>query len=462
MNFDPIRSEKQIHTVIIHGTGVEGRAALNWHLAHSHAQIILLDNPDRLAAVPEVLHTPSRVISYTQEQFCAQSLPPRASSLYLRSPGVPPDNPVFTKIRQGGLPHTTPTGFWLARHKPEHLITITGTKGKSSTASLTAQLLGWAGLPAEAMGNIGKTPFAAKPGPDTICIFELSSYMMHDLPPLPGLHVVTSLYKEHTDWHGSHTAYVQDKLRPLTTNIPPQGATGLVCQQVKPWLQDTNASIRFMEQVVPIHEGMLIIGQGQRPLNATALNNAFAAPSLLLALRASMAICLMLDLVCPAQLYALLQEHLPDWKGLPCRQQIIPSTDGLLWVDDALATVPQATLSALSRWQDRPIHLLLGGKDRGQDFTELANYCAQNANIKLYSFGETNTQVTAALQAINTHTPLFQANTLEELVAKAVHNAKPGDIVLFSPAASSAPPHAHYQQRSAIFQSAIPRTDPKN
>ena len=446
-----MHSENELHTLIIHGTGVEGTAALNWFLDRSPAQIIVIGREEDLAALAAGESAKNRLTCQTETTFCSNPLPGTGPVLYLRSPGIPPTNPVFEKIRAAGLPHTTPTGYWLARHAPEQLITITGTKGKSSTASLTALVLQWAGLKAEAMGNIGRTPFEARPSPETICIFELSSYMMHDLPPVSSLHVVTSLYREHTDWHGSHEAYAQDKLRSFFTTPPSQG---LVTKDIARRLPADQKNITFLEEAAPMNDGVLSLGTEDINITPASLNDTFNAPSLLLALRAAAAICLTKALLSSEELKSVLEQNLPDWQGLPNRQQIIPSTDGIVWVDDALATVPEATLSALGRWQDSHVHLLLGGKDRGQDFTALLRQCeARGSTLTVYSFDETD----RAVQQAAGKCPVVHCASLAKMIETAAGKAQPGDIILFSPAASSAPPFANYRERSAVFQGFIPK-----
>ena len=133
-----------------------------------------------------------------------------------------------------------------------------------------------------------------------------------------------------------------------------------------------------MEDVVPVRDGALDLGPAGL-VEPGELNDAFRAPSMLLALRAAASICLARELLTPAQIREALSLHLPGWAGLPSRQQRIDTEDGRLWIDDALATVPEATLSALTRWQDRPVRLILGGKDRGQDFSALIEACAMVA-----------------------------------------------------------------------------------
>lgn len=436
-------SEDDIGVLILHGLGVEGQAALPWFLERSPCRIIAIDTVEKTAALPAAIKENERLTLTGEKDF---SLPVARNTLYLRSPGIPPVNPVFTAVREAGIRHTTPTGYWIARHAPAGTITITGTKGKSTTTSLTANLLRWGGIAAEEMGNIGRTPFEAAPPPGAICVFELSSYMMHDLPQADIFHVVTSLYKEHTDWHGSMAAYAADKLRPFSFTPP---APGLISRELDPHLKTRPDSVRYMGDFAAIENGAIRIGDGP-VLHPAELNDAFAAPSMALALRAAIAICLSRGLLAPDQVHRALMENLHSWHGLQSRQQPVATADGKLWIDDALATVPEATLSALARWSREPVHLILGGKDRGQDFTALLDACKAHQPIRLYLFDETGSAIHPLATERKLESGLF--NGLEEAIAAAAKASKPGEIILFSPAAPSSSVHGNYRVRSAIFQ----------
>lgn len=439
-------AEKDIALIILHGLGVEGSAALPWLLARTGARLQVIDTVAKTGALPGPVCADPRVACCEEAGFTLPADP--ATALYLRSPGIPPVNPVFTAIREAGVAHTTPTGYWLARHAPAGTITVTGTKGKSSTVSLTANLLRWGGVAAEEMGNIGRTPFEAAPAEGAVCVMELSSYMMHDLPPADIFHVVTSLYKEHTDWHGSHEAYAADKLGPFLRTPP---APGLTTRELASRLGAVPDSLRFMEDVVPVRDDALDLGPAGS-LAPGELNGAFRAPSMLLALRAAAAICLARGLLTAEQIREALELHLPGWAGLPSRQQRIETQDGRLWIDDALATVPEATLSALIRWQDRPVQLILGGKDRGQDFTGLVEACAARADVALFVFDETAAQIAALAGKARMGSRLTACDSLEKAIDAARQHSAAGDVILFSPAAPSSAQHGNYAVRSGIYR----------
>ena len=442
-----MRSSQEIQHLIIHGLGVEGTAALAWFTGQEVSRITVIDTVDKFEQLPEGVKSNPSITHYTEDSFLLNWRDQADVTLYLRSPGVPPYNPVFTKIRERNIPHTTPTGYWLMELAPENVITITGTKGKSSTASLTAHLLRWAGHHAEELGNIGRTPLDHTISPGTICVVELSSYMMHDLPSGPNFHVVTNIFKEHTNWHGSHENYRHDKLKPF---LDDPHTPGLLPEALLHEIAES-AAAKTIETFCRVDGKKLI--WGDYDLIPEELNDAFKAPSTMLALRTAVATTLAAGLLEASQIHKALSEHLASWPGLGSRQCILPTSDDVLWIDDALATVPEATLSALTRWQDRTIHLLLGGDDRGQDFSGLFETVEQMPDIHVYAFSVTADRLETAARSAGLLDRFEKFENLEEMVSTAKEKAAPGEVILFSPAAPSAPPHANFHERAKIFRS---------
>lgn len=434
------------HHILLHGLGMEGTAALSWLLSVSPAAITLVDRPERLAELRSTFPAEREITCLDEIAAFAKISQLDPSTIYLRSPGIPPDNALVQAALTAGLSMTTPTGYWLATAAPPETVTVTGTKGKSSTVSLAAALLEAAGRKALAVGNIGVPPFMAEIIPDTVLIVETSSYMMHDLPPLPFLHVVTSLYHEHTPWHGSHAAYAAAKFGPFSR---PASARGIVTSTLAEKARAAGGSPAIAEEIVPARDNCLDIA-GERICPAE-LNDAFAAPSLFAALRMATAIAIEGRFISREAAADALRKLLPGWRGLPSRQFCLDTEDGILWVDDALATVPEAVLSALTRWADRPVHLLLGGADRGQDFLPLTRHFASIQQLHLYSYGDTDEKVARAAEEAGVSGRLSRFGTFEDMILTARNRAQPGDVILFSPAAPTAPPHRDYRERAALF-----------
>jgi UDP-N-acetylmuramoyl-L-alanine---L-glutamate ligase len=131
----------------------------------------------------------------------------------VRSPGVSIYKPLIQQALTDGVSVTTTTGLWLAERGGHKVIGVTGTKGKSTTATVIAHLL-QAVTQVELAGNIGRPVIELLDlADDTWVVLELSSYQLADLAVGPQVAVITNLYREHTDWHGTEAQYRADKLR---------------------------------------------------------------------------------------------------------------------------------------------------------------------------------------------------------------------------------------------------------
>ena len=402
--------------VVLHGLGVEGRAAAE-ALRIAGADLLIADERAPGACRP------------------AAAIPRlSAETLYLRSPGVPPGDPLHAAAREARATVTTPTGYWLAALAPPGAITVTGTKGKSTTTALLAAVLSAGGVASAAYGNIGAPPFGPSLPTEQAPVIELSSYMCADLiAPMDGRrwrHLLTSLYKEHTDWHGGEGPYRAAKLRPYRFAPPCPGAApaSIVASE--------RLSATTLE-TIELTEGRLALGNG---LDLTALGDAFASPGTALALRAA---AVAAAPVLGDRLAEAVAAAARAWRGLPSRQALVPTHDGRRWIDDALATIPEATAQALARFGASPVRVILGGKDRGQDYAVLAARIAALPDARAYGFG----QVAPRLSALGL--PVFAG--MEAAVTAAAADCPEGGVVLFSPAAPSGPPHADYKERAAIF-----------
>ncbi len=413
-------------TVILYGAGTEGAAAAAYFTARGVMPYLCDDSGKSLPG--------TQVISRDQ----AMQLVP--GSLFLRSPGVPPTHPVVAEAAASARLATTPTGYWLLEHKPPATFTVTGTKGKSTTTALLAAILEAGGVTTALLGNIG-APALDEPLPKgEAAALEVSSYMMHDLPEADHIHVVTNLYKEHTDWHGSEIAYREAKLKPFRYERP---ATGFAPRAL---IDDEGLppSVSAIEDIAGLNDGRLVIGK--RTIDLAALSPVWRGPSAL-ALRAAAAAagCLFEA----GRLASAIEEIAAGWKGLPSRQEHVPSDDGRLWIDDALATIPEATLKALEGFAGTPVSLILGGADRGQVFEGFVARAGQMPNARIIAFGP-----------IGDRLPFERAESLEEAITHAAATCPEGGVILFSPAAPSSPPHGNYKERSAVFRAAAAAARP--
>jgi UDP-N-acetylmuramoylalanine--D-glutamate ligase len=337
------------------------------------------------------------------------------ADVLVRSPGVSIYKPL---IRDAGIPHTTPTGLWMAERGGRHVIGVTGTKGKSTTATVIAHLLAQI-RPTELAGNIGRPVIELLDiDPDTWVVCELSSYQIADLDTGPEVAVLTNLSREHTDWHGSEERYRADKLRLF-------GLPG-VRAAVRP-LGDRGS-------------WPLVVAPEQIPLRGR--HNAENVAVAVAAIEAA-------GFTVPP-----LPESLAGIKPLAHRLQTV-HTDarGVEWVNDSISTTPASTLAALEAFAGRPLVLLAGGSDRSQDYGELgAVLAARGEFTRLILLPDTGPRIGAAAASRGfAAARMSTAGDMREATRLAATLVEPGGVVLLSPAAPSFSQYANFEERGDDF-----------
>ena len=288
----------------------------------------------------------------------------------VRSPGVSTHRPELREVRAAGTPVTTATALWLAERGGRRVVGVTGTKGKSTTAALLAHLARAGGEAVGLAGNIGAPALDLLDHPPAEwAVVELSSYHTADLQTGPEVAVVTNLFREHTDWHGSEEAYRADKLRLLglpgvRAAVLPAGAASLL-DAVGPGVAPTLYGQRDGWDAGPTGltlSGELVVAAAELPLRGR--HNALNLCAALTALAAA-------GLATPR-----LPDALRDFRALPHRLEVVAERERVVWVDDSISTTPESTLAALASFAERTVVLVAGGQDRGQDYAELGRALA--------------------------------------------------------------------------------------
>jgi UDP-N-acetylmuramoylalanine-D-glutamate ligase len=356
----------------------------------------------------------------------------------VRSPGVSPYRPGPSWL-VGLAPSATPTGLWLAAARPEDLVALTGTKGKSTATAMTAHLLRAAGREVVLAGNIGVALSTVDPQArrDDLVV-ELSSYQIADLElAVPAVAAgVTTLFADHVPWHGSLERYHADKLRLLDRSawrvVGPQVA-GL---PVAAGRFDAVAGDPTPDVVAALaRAGMHGLHEGQAAMLALALVARRLGTDAL-------------DLVAA----------LGDFTPLPHRLRPVATVRGITYIDDSISTVPESALAALSTWRPRgPVTLLLGGDDRGQDLTGLVGALA-DPDVRAALLPPLGTRLAEAVRASGApdHSArVVEVADLAEAVTWAAGVTPDGGAVLLSPAAPSFGAFRDFIHRGETFATLV-------
>ncbi len=401
------------------------------------------------------------------------------AELVVASPGIPPDAPVLRALAERGVRWISEPEL-AARFLPGSLIAITGTNGKTTTTLLVDHLLRASGFRSAAGGNVGgglapaASDLARSGVPYDWVVLEMSSFQLAGVETFrPDIGVVTNLSPDHLDRYPSVDAYYADKAR-LFDNADADSAW------VLPWGEEAVARLagaapgrRFYFDGPTVRKGTTAapgIPRGHGSCHAFAdegelflrmdgeLEELMAVSELPLLGAHNVTNALTAALVTrlagaqPGGIAA----GLGSARALPHRLQPVHDADGVLWVDDSKATNVAAARSALESL-DRPIVLLLGGKDKGEPFASLAAAVPGRVHTVL-AYGAARNRIADELNAAfrasdSRSTPEVEllAGTMEDVVARAARAARPGDVVLLSPACSSYDMYENYEERGKHF-----------
>ncbi len=358
-----------------------------------------------------------------------------------KSPGISVYRPELEDAARLGVRISSATELWFAEHPGERVIAVTGSKGKSTTASLIAHLLRARGRRVALAGNIG-LPLTElwKPerSPDH-WVFELSSFQTRAAGSVE-IAVLTALFPEHLDWHGEVERYYADKLALLDR------ARGVVLNGADPEIVRRNRWSEAWWYGVP--PGWRVEGEG-----IAHAGERYDLPDLALPGRhnrlnlcAALTVLGILGEDCRAALPAV-----ASFRPLPHRLRVLGERAGVLYVDDSIATTPQATLAALDCFGGRPVAVILGGYERGLDWSGFATALRERPLAAAVCQGDNGPRIAATLRAADVPVAVLLANDLAEAVALARAAAGSGGVVLLSPGAPSFPHYRDFAERGRHF-----------
>lgn len=383
------------------------------------------------------------------------------AQVLVRSPGVAQTHPWLMQAREAGVRITGGTALWIAEHAGR-TIGVTGSKGKSTTSTLISHLLTAVGRPNVLGGNIG-TAALALPAAE-LYVLELSMYQCADLDDSPRTAVLTSLYPEHLDWSGSEQNYYRDKLN-LIAHGPEQVVFNALDQRLVAELAAFGPDLPRLpaggEDGFSVASGpggepwFQFAGEPLFPRSTLALVGRHNASNLCVALASLQAV----GVDCLA-LRDQLAEGLAGFRPLDHRLMPIEDPSGITFVDDSISTIPESAIHAIEAYPDRPLTVILGGQDRGLDYSPLRNFLLDNGiTATVIAIPDSGPRILQALRDVPTLLPL-SAGDLVEAVRLARRHTPAGGVVLLSPAAPSYGRFDNFEHRSRVFAEAIAQTAP--
>jgi len=369
----------------------------------------------------------------------------------VRSPGVSRYRAELVAAEAAGASVTTTMALWLEDHADAPVLAVTGTKGKSTTASLAAAILGADGRSVELIGNIGVPVLDTygRPRPDAYVV-EVSSYQAADVTRSPGVVVLTSLAPDHLDWHGGVEPYYRDKLRLVESGPPGHLAVCAGNGEALSRTADHPDRTLFGPEgrVVAAPDGWLEV-DGVRLADTTHLR--VAGTHNVWNLCGAVAGVLLLTGAAPSA--AAVEASLSGFAGLPSRCAVVGERDGRTYVDDALASNPFASAASVRTFDGRPLTVIVGGADRGVDPEPLVEaLTAHRPQPSVVVLSPGSEQLAGVLAGVAG--TVREAIDLAAAVTEATALTPVGGVVLFSPGAPTPEGGGGYRERSRQFVAA--------
>ena len=418
--------------VAIWGLGREGRAAIQFLRAH-HPELPLLLLDDT-ASAPRPIEFDNIQCAFGEDAV-RRAL--EEVDVLVKSPGVSLYRPEIERARHDGVKVTSLLNLWFAENIGIRTICITGTKGKSTTASLIAHILGRLGRKVALAGNIGVPVTEIDGSSAEFAVIEVSSYQAADFDGMCDIAVLTSLFPEHLDWHLTLDSYCRDKL-----NLLRHSRCAVVNRESSP---ASGLAHYFFNDPAALHSrGNAIFDGGERIRDVK--NPYLARPHNLSNVCAALTVAKVLGFDPRAALAAV-----RDFRALPHRQQEIGEIAGVLYVDDSISTAPESTLAALEVYAGRDITLIAGGYDRGIDYGKLIAKLAGGAARAVVCLGISGERIYTTLRAAPDHPDTTLARSMEAAVAWARQKTPKGGVVLLSPAAPSYGDYHDFAERGRDF-----------
>ena len=381
------------------------------------------------------------------------ALAARAGTL-IKSPGVPDHAPVVVAARARQLPVLGELELaW--RLLPNEFLAVTGTNGKTTTTEWIGHIHREAGAPVAVIGNVGTaaSSLIGKLAPEVTVVCEASSFQLEDTEAFaPEVAVLLNLAPDHLDRHGTFEAYVQAKLRifenqdggdiAVVSETTPEALSRAGVDQ--PYWRARRVTFgEGSRATLRVREGRLW-WRGQPLLCAKELSlpgahnrcNAMAAAAACLARG--------LD-------FGPVAAGLKSFPGVAHRLEPVATRGGVAYVNDSKATNVQSTLVALEAYAGG-VHLIAGGRSKRQDFAPLAPLVGSRCRA-VYLIGEAAGELMVALGRIRV--PIRQVGDLERAVAAARAAAKPGEVVLLSPACASYDAYRNFEARGDHFRALV-------
>lgn len=412
--------------VILLGFGREGKAMYEVLKKEAPLARILVTDEQKID-VPEFHELADAIAAVTSE------------AVVIKSPGIPWHRSYVQAMQDAGAHFTSSTNIFMAERQLRavgvdsgFVIGVTGTKGKSTTASLLAHVLKTVGKSVVLCGNIGEPSIAHVNDPaETIFVLEISSYQLSDLTIAPHIAMIVNLYEEHMDWHGDVASYHAAKMRiaDLQTEEDIFVYNEKFPQLVDPASRVKSKAIPFVDRSDESLDHIHLLGEHNRENAAgvLAVTDFFNIDR------------------------GVVDSAFESFVPLPHRLQDLGEVRGIRFVNDSISTTPQSALAAIDVYQDSLGAIILGGQDRGYDFSVLAKRVV-SLGIRCYVL-QNGERAAKAIRMLG-GSPIIMSD-FHEIISDVFQNLSKGSVCLLSPASPSYGQFKNFEDRGEQFIDAV-------
>ena len=435
-----------MHKVSVIGAGVSGQGLAL--LANNLGYKVFVSEKKSISDDAKLIFTQNNIDfeeGHTDKVFDCDEI--------LISSGIPPQSEILIKAENLGVKLTGELDFVIPHIRTENLICVTGSNGKSTVTSLIGHILNRSGKKTGTGGNLGTASSVFTSEDFDSVVLELSSFQL--ARATKNLHskvsVITNLAPDHIDWHGSYEAYVEAKSKVLTLRDP--DGWGIIQDRDFEILRPTGKIIVLSWESKPEHvtQGHIFMSDDKAILTLNGQSSTLFNYSDTTLIGSHNLENVAMSL-CSAKLTGVdiddVKNLLDGFRPLPHRCEDAGTVDGVKYIDDSKGTNVAATVTAMKSIKGRKI-IILGGQGKGEDYAPLAEAVKSECDFAVL-IGEEAGKIQAALENSG-YKNFKRAGNMEEAVNISQSLAKPGMIVLLSPACTSWDMYKSYKARGEHF-----------
>jgi len=438
--------------VLVVGLGRSGVAAAFFLQDHG-ARVTVSDTRSEAQLQNEIPVLLDRGISLETSRHSERTF--RDQDLIVVSPGVPSDQPQLQHARALGIPVIGEVEL-ACRFLQGRIIAITGSNGKTTTTTLVGEILSKSGRKTLVGGNIG-TPvisLAGQSSPDHLVVLEISSFQLETIQQFkPWIAAVLNITPDHLDRHHTFEAYVDAKARIFQNQQAGDFSLLNADDPNSIGLKDrTKGALYSFSRLQAVENGSCV--SNDQIVFRTSGRETAVLPVADIQLKGAHNLENVLAAVCMAMLAGCepnqVRKAVAEFRGVEHRLELVATVHGVAYYNDSKATNVDATIKALESFPGN-IHIILGGKDKGSDYTVLVPLLRERAK-GVYLIGAAAEKIAGQIQGA---TRTVHSSTLDRAVRQASEAAVSGDIVLLAPACASFDQFENYEQRGRTFKELV-------